>query len=131
MSTLSDGLSNVYALTAQINALKSGNKTPTTSAASQQTSPDPQTAILQMQQNFNDMLDSLITSPDDTRNKEKNDPLAAFLNEYQASLPGTNSQTTQSNSTSNINVNSYTGSVETNQAALLAIQNQLNLDNIF
>jgi hypothetical protein len=81
MTTLSDGLSNVQALTAKINALKKNDGT-AAADTSQKTTTDPNEALLTIQQDFNSMLNTLISSPDDEKDEEKNDSLSSFLNDY-------------------------------------------------
>ena len=73
MSDYLDGLSNMYTLTAQINALKN-QQTSTNSAAGQASSIDPKEALYKLQLNFNEMLNGLISSSDeDKKDEEKSD----------------------------------------------------------
>lgn len=123
MSSIYDSLSNVYSLTSQINALKN-QQTSTKSATDQVNSIDPKAAVYELQKDFNQMLKDLISSSDEDKDKEESDPFA-FLTDYQTSL-------------NNLNVNSYTGSVETDnlsqnntQYNLLLEQYKLNLNNLF
>lgn len=136
MSSLMDGLSNIYSLTSQINSLKDQ----ATRTKSNTNGTDPENALLNLQQNFNEMLNSLIVSSDQDKDKDKegSDPFA-FLTDYQNSLYNLTNQTSQSNTTNNssLNINSYTGSIDDNpsQNTLpydpLLTQYKLNLDNIF
>jgi hypothetical protein len=73
-----DGLSNVESLTAQINALKKGQQTGGANSAS--SAADPDTFILQTQQNFNQMLTSLMASPDSGNgSSDSTDAFSSFL----------------------------------------------------
>jgi len=73
-----DGLSNVEALTAQIAALQKGQQTGSTAGAN--SAADPGTFILQTQQNFNQMLTSLMAAPDSNNGSSDNsDAFSSFL----------------------------------------------------
>lgn len=65
MTSISDGLSNIEAINAQIAALQGGSSSTTGTSAT-----DPEAFILQTQQNFNSMLDALML---DTGNKDNDD----------------------------------------------------------
>ncbi|MBI5078435.1 hypothetical protein HZB08_00225 [Candidatus Saganbacteria bacterium] len=113
MSSISDGLSSIYSLTAQINALKNQ----TDASAVNSGNIDPKVALLALQKNFNAMLNELSVSsdPDKDRNKEESDPFA-FLTNYQTFINNLNNQSTQGSAASNasLNINSYTGSIDNN-----------------
>jgi len=85
MSDAFDGLSNIYSLTAKINALKSGqnnlSSTPTNSA----NSVDPKSVIYEMEKSFSQMLDHLMFSSED-ENKNESDPFAAIIESEQTQL---------------------------------------------
>lgn len=134
MSSSLDGLSNIYSLTSQINSLKD-QATNAKSTDSQSNSIDPNTALLNLQKNFNDMLNELVTSSDDEeKKKESSDIFSSLLNNDTYSVNGQIYQTGTTSSGTGINVNSYTGSINNNsQADLLAAQYKLNLnlDKIF
>ena len=100
MSDLVDGLSNVEALTAQIAALQKGQPTGSTANSAS----DPGTFILQTQQNFNQMLTSLMAAPDDGSGSSDNssDAFSSFLGgSDQASLQA-QLQTATSTSAANL-----------------------------
>jgi len=114
MSDYLDGLSNMYTLTAQINALKN-QQTSTNSTTGQASSIDPKEALYKLQLNFNEMLNGLISSDKD-KEEEKSD-FFDFFTDYQTSvnqLNNQNNQSSQAQSTNNpaLNVNSYTGSID-------------------
>lgn len=132
MSSIYESLSNVYALTSQINTLRNQK---TNFVANQPKEVDPQAVIYEMQRNFNEMLLSLLSSSNEDKEKEKSDPFKSFF-DYQNSL--LNYQMTKNN-TSSVNVNPYTGSVEvgnlnqngSDQLDLLWERYKPNLNNIF
>jgi hypothetical protein len=101
MSDLLDGLSNVEALTAQISALKKGQQTENANSSSSAT--DPDTFILQTQQNFNQMLTSLMASTDSNDgSSDSSDAFSSFLSgSDQASLQA-QLQTATSTSAANL-----------------------------
>ena len=76
MSSLMDGINNAYLLTAQINALKAQSQTSTN---------NPETIKVALEQNFNKMLDDLISSTDDDKKKEE-DIFSFFTDTNQTSL---------------------------------------------
>jgi|GEM_PF-6686682 hypothetical protein len=82
MTTLSDGIANVSAYTAQIEALK--RQEGTTTGNPQSLSNNQQATLLSIQQDFNSMLNTLLEPADSTSDKNKSDPLTAFLNECQS-----------------------------------------------
>ena len=96
-----DGLSNVEALTAQIAALQKGQSTGSTAGSAA----DPGTFILQTQQNFNQMLTSLMAAPDDgssSSSDNSSDAFSSFLDgSDQASLQA-QLQTATSTSAANL-----------------------------
>ena len=104
MSSAFDGLSNIYSLTAQINKLKD-------QASQASSGADPDLALLNIQKNFNEMLNDFISSSDDD-DKKKSDSLTSLITNYQASISNANNQ----NNT---------------QYDILTEQYKLNLDNIF
>ena len=75
MSSVFDGLSNINSLTNSINALKKAQQAGTTVA--QPT--DPKNYALQLEQNFNQMLTSLTSTPDDNSDEDSSDPFS-FMN---------------------------------------------------
>jgi hypothetical protein len=84
MSLLMDGINNVYALTAQINGLK---------AADQAGIEDPARIRYSLEQNFNQMLNNLISSTnDDEEDEESNDYFSFFTTTNQASLQSLQAQ---------------------------------------
>ncbi|MDD5594504.1 MAG: hypothetical protein PHG97_07180, partial [Candidatus Margulisbacteria bacterium] len=83
MSNLFDGLSNVESITAKINALKKAQENGATTAPD---GVDPDTFILQTQQNFNDMLNSLMVSPDEKDQSSSSDPFSFMTDSSQNTL---------------------------------------------
>jgi len=79
MSNAFDGLSNIYSLTAKINALSS---TPTSSA----NSVDPKSYIYEMEKSFSQMLDNLMFSSDEEEKKSGADPFASLIESEQTEL---------------------------------------------
>jgi hypothetical protein len=82
MTTLSDGIANVSAYTAQIEALRRQEGINLSNPES--ISANQQATLLSIQQDFNSMLNTLLEPADSTSDKNKNDPLTAFLNECQS-----------------------------------------------
>ncbi len=84
MSTLMDGINNVYSLTAQIEALRSAN---------QQNIDDPEALRYALEQNFNQMLNDLVASTsEEDEDEDKNDPFSFFISSNQASLQSLQAQ---------------------------------------
>ncbi|MFH1684554.1 MAG: hypothetical protein ABIA67_06705 [Candidatus Margulisiibacteriota bacterium] len=84
MSILMNGISNAQALTAQINGLQS---------LSESNLDDPEVLKYALEQNFNKMLNDLISSTnDDEDDEEKNDPFSFFTSSNQASLQSLQAQ---------------------------------------
>lgn len=79
MSTLMDGINNAYAISAQINALR---------ALERSGSNDPEAVKYALEQNFNQMLDGLVSAADDEDKEEKSDPFSFYVSGYQESLQG-------------------------------------------
>ena len=79
MSSTYDGLSNVEAITAQISALQAQQNS---SPAGLSGTAAPSAFILQTQQNFNSMLQSLMTPTDDSGDQSgSSDPFASLTND--------------------------------------------------
>lgn len=119
MSSIYSSLSNIYSLTAKIAALKN-QQTGANSSTGQSSSIDPEVVVYELQKNFSEMLNDLISSSGEDEDKEESDPFA-FLIDHQTSI-------------NNLNINSYTGSVETDnlsQNNLQLEQYKLNLNNLF
>ncbi|MBU0672311.1 MAG: hypothetical protein KJ732_04695, partial [Candidatus Margulisbacteria bacterium] len=128
--SLMDGINNVYSLGAQIQGLQSLKGT----------SPEnPEAAKLVLQQNFNQMLDDLISSSDDNDDDEENffdpfvshnttDQLASGLGIEQISPDGSIDEALLNsgldiNSSLNSNNDSYLKSLYQLQGNVLALQN--------
>ncbi len=79
MSTLMDGINNAYSLTAQINTLRS---------LDQNKIEDPNAVKYALEQNFNKMLNDLISSTQGEEDEDKSDPFSYYLSGYQESLQG-------------------------------------------
>ena len=77
MSTLMNGINNVYSLTAQIDSLRS---------LSQPNLDDPETIKYALEQNFNQMLENLVSSTDDDDDHHENDYFSFLMSNTQASL---------------------------------------------
>lgn len=97
MSSSMDGLSGVYSITSQIKALQEQQNPTDTSAAAAAGTKSPEEIILSLEQNFNTMLNKLISSGDE-EDSNKSDPFADFFNTY--NQPAT-TNTTATNSTTN------------------------------
>ncbi len=77
MTSISDGLSNIEAINAQIAALQQNGGTSGTAATS---ASDPEAFILQTQQNFNTMLTNLMSeTKNDTGDNSSSDPFASLI----------------------------------------------------
>lgn len=116
MSTISDGLSSVNALTTQINALKEQSTSSTTT-------PTADEALLSIEQNFNSMLNDLIyTSKNDDDDDDSNSAIFDYLNTYNKSTTAASTDATGQTSTTDNSVLQY---------SLQVAQNNLNLNDIF
>src|SRR3989339_884179 len=112
MTAISDGLSNIYSLTSQINSLKeqakSGNADPSAGI-------DPKESILYMQQSFYDMLSKLISTNDDSdKEKESSDPFS-FLSSSSQLSANLSGQLSASSSDSGSSLNQYSGILNNSQ----------------
>lgn len=97
MASWMDGLSGMYTLTSQINALKN-QATSSGSSGTSTSLPTPEETILSFQQNFSKMLSSLFSSDDDQKKEEENsNPFSSFINTYQQTIPNFQQTTTNSN----------------------------------
>ncbi len=77
MNSISDGLSNIEAINAQIAALQQTGGTSSTANSAANT---PDTFILQTQQNFNTMLTNLMSDSDsDSGDSGATDPFASLI----------------------------------------------------
>ncbi|KPJ66100.1 hypothetical protein AMJ44_08980 [candidate division WOR-1 bacterium DG_54_3] len=77
MSSLMDGINNAYALTAQINSLKS---------LRQAGLENPEAVKYALEKNFNEMLNDLISPPEDEDQDKKDDFFSFLMTSHQASL---------------------------------------------
>ncbi|MDD4178747.1 MAG: hypothetical protein PHH14_01690 [Candidatus Margulisbacteria bacterium] len=137
MTSVASSLSNIYSITAKINELKNQTTSSNTAATttSEASTVDPEQALLDLQKSFNDMLSSLLSSSDDEEDDEESDPFAYLYNSNQATTNNLTNQLSSltSNSSSSLNISSYTGTVDDQTAAqysALATPYTLNLDNI-
>lgn len=130
-----DGLSNMYALTAQINALKKQGIS--NNGAISKDTIDPQSVLLSFQQYLNQTLNNLLISSDQN-NENSNDSLfSSLLSSTQQSINDLSNQAQQSqpsNKSGNISVSPYSGAVSYSEASkaqlnALIAQNSLNLNN--
>ena len=78
MTSSADGLSNIEAINAQISAL---NQAQGGSLAGTNGTTLPGTFVLQTQQNFNSMLESLMTPTDSTGQSDSADPFSSLTND--------------------------------------------------
>ena len=84
MSTLMDGVNNAYSLTAQINSLK---------ALDQSKIDDPNAVKYVLEQNFNKMLNDLVSATSDNDDEEDGGDYFSFLtSNNQASLQSLQAQ---------------------------------------
>ncbi|MBI5399671.1 hypothetical protein HZB07_03545 [Candidatus Saganbacteria bacterium] len=80
MSDLNDGISSVSALTEQINTLRKQQADGLTAKTNNQAQAlDPQATLVELQKNFNDMLNNLVSSSDENNKKSNSDPFASFI----------------------------------------------------
>lgn len=86
MSDAFDGLSNIYSLTAKINALKNGQTNLTSTATGNTSSVDPKSYIYEMEKSFSQMLDNLMFSSDEDEKKNNADPFATLIESEQTKL---------------------------------------------
>jgi hypothetical protein len=77
MSSLMDGINNAYALTAQIDNLKS---------LRQADLENPEAVKYALEKNFNEMLNNLISPPEDEDQDKQDDFFSFFMTSNQASL---------------------------------------------
>jgi hypothetical protein len=109
VSIIESGLSDIYAITSKIEALKNGS-TSGAVASNSSAAIDPQNALYELQLNFNDMLMRLVSSDDD---KEENSDPFAFLYGDQYTDTTTTTQNETPGTTSNaLSINSYTGTID-------------------
>ena len=85
MSDTLDGLSNIYAIQAKLEALKSAKSSASSNTGNSQ-AVDPDTFLIQTQQNFNQMLNTLITSPDEEKQQSSSDYLSYLESDASSSL---------------------------------------------
>jgi hypothetical protein len=84
MSTLMDGINNIYSINSQINNLQS---------LSAQNPDDPEAIRYALEQNFNQMLNNLISSTNDDDDDDNNDDYFSFFTTTnQASLQSLQAQ---------------------------------------
>ena len=77
MSDVLDGLSNYTNLSSNIEALKAAQ---VNSAPNQSGLTDPSTFRIQMEQNFNQMLNTLLSTSDEESDQNSSDPFASLTN---------------------------------------------------
>ena len=81
MSSITDGLENIYSIQANIESLKNAQQNSSSATKSQV---DPDTFLYQTAQSFNKMLDSLLSSSDEDKESSSSD-LFGFLDNSQQS----------------------------------------------
>lgn len=126
MSGILDGLASANYITARIKALEEQKTSGPTNNSLLET--DPKYALLTFQQTLNNMINSLLYSSDE--DKEKEDPFASWM-KYQNSISSINNPAMKSetNSSNNLDVNSYTGGIDIkNINQYLSAQYLLNFD---
>ena len=99
MSNYIQGLSDVYTITAKINALQQEQMAAST--AESITGIDPQTYILEMEKDFSRMLNNLMFSGNDN-DEDNNDPFSSFYENQDLFL---NKSTVNNPALKNININ--------------------------
>ena len=78
MTELMDGLSNIYSLTAKINQLKESGQN-VTSQSQASTQADINNSLLEIEKSFSQLLDNLISSSDEDKDKkDAYDPFSAI-----------------------------------------------------
>lgn len=84
MSGTFDGLSNIYQISAQIDALKNAEQNTSAalgaSSAGGINATDPNSFLIQSEQNFNTMLNALTTTQDDQQQQTNSSDPFSFLN---------------------------------------------------
>ncbi len=90
MSDILDGLSNYTNISANIEALKAAQAnsaavTSSSSSAAAGNLTEAQSFLLQNEQKFNDMLNSLLSSSSDEKNEKSSDSLSSLINSYSSS----------------------------------------------
>jgi hypothetical protein len=123
MSSLMDGISSAQKFTTQIEALKSGEETPATTATAavgQASLQDPEALQLQLQQNFNDMLSDLLSTSNDDDDDDNDDYFADFFSQYTNPLSsyGQAAQTAAGTETATKTEESEVSAAVLNQAGL-------------
>ncbi len=83
-----DGLENVSSISANIEALKQAQSNSSSALNANKNQVDPDTFLIQQQQNFNSMLNTLIGSTDDEKEKSSSDYFSFFDNSQSSSLTG-------------------------------------------
>jgi hypothetical protein len=84
MSSSFDGLENIYSIQANIDALKKAQSNKESALNANKGQVDPDSFLLETQQNFNSMLNTLIGSSDDDKEKSSSDYFS-FLDSSQSS----------------------------------------------
>jgi len=101
-----DGLSNIYSLTAQINALKNAQNNSNLNSvnnANQASQVDPKTYAYEMEKSFSQMLDNLMFSSDEEKEKNNNnDIFSSIIDSQQKELDLISGKNTNPNPNSNV-----------------------------
>lgn len=84
MSSTFDGLENIYSISANIESLKKAQNNSESALNANKGQVDANSFLLQQQQNFNSMLNTLIGSSDDDKEKSSSDYFS-FLDSSQSS----------------------------------------------
>ena len=126
MSELTDGIASVSSLSSQINELEKQRN-----GTSNSNKIDPKTVLVGLQQNFNNMLNNLITSSDD-KNKSESNPLSFLTatNDTQSwvnNLTQQNTPAATNSTTDNTTASANLGLPSGNNPSLSDIQNNPQL----
>jgi len=124
MSILMDGISNVNALSGQISNLQ---------ALSGQDLEDPKILEFALQQNFNQMLEDLISSTNDNDDdEEKSDPFSFIIPNQQTSLQSLQEEGAFENTAEQpLAINPYTLSSDYDLSSTEYLNSLVNLDGLF
>lgn len=119
MSSLMEGMSNVYSLTAQITALKDQSSKGNAATSTGLNYGDPDQFLMAIKKSFNDMLTDFLNSTDDDDDDDEETDIFDLITQGNTSLQSGTQST----------INSYTGSIDTKYLSQY-YQNQLNLNNL-
>lgn len=92
MSDTLDGLSNIYSIQANLEALKNAKNNSAAALNTGKSQVDPGAFLLQKEQTFNTMLNTLISSPDEEKQQNSSNYFDFLDNSQNSSLSGLTGQ---------------------------------------